>query len=202
MSDMSTTLSMNGKSLFSENEVLMCSIYNVKMFLFVFTILICICSISILSGSLIPVNKLDTELFSNNEFIDLKEQIGYASYQSCPLTSNNNLIFGQANRYIQPIDSISKEHYVLDIYANLYVINGNPFGEYNKNIHRYIVYLKETKTLERKEIGELKKDGDGLYKLNFKSTEPVKYIKYNEVEIIYKTMEKELSVLNGKFSIL
>jgi hypothetical protein len=223
MSSISTNLSMNGKQLFSENELLTCSMFNFKMFLFVLTILICISCISMLMNSLFaPVYNLDQykEKFSNNLFFSDKDTInpGYSSYQSTALTSDNHLIFGQANRYIQfdikdiitkpnytdIRDTITKPNYILDIYANLYVINGSPFGKSPEKPleQKYAVYLKNTRTSEKVEIGKLNKDGDGIYKIHFVSTEPNKYVKFNEVEITYKTANKESSLLNGKFTIV
>jgi hypothetical protein len=111
MSEISTNLSMYGKQLFSENELLSCSLFNFKMFLLVLTILICISCISMCMNSVIPVETKDKENFSNNLFFSDKDTInpGYSSYQSAPLTSNNYLVFGQANRYIHSeTNTISK----------------------------------------------------------------------------------------------
>lgn len=206
MSDISTTLSMNGKNLFSENELLTCSMFNFKMFLFVLTILICISCISMLIDVLFSPYNVSKEPFSNNLFFSDKDTINpsYSSYQSSALTSDNHLIFGQANRYIQSLDTITKPNYILDIYANLFVINGSPFGKSPETPfeQRYVVYLKNTTTSEKLEIGKLKKDGDGIYKLHFESTDPARYIKFNKVEITYKTDQRESLLLNGKFTIV
>lgn len=198
MSDISTNLSMQGKPLFSESEFLTCSMFNFKMFLFVLTMLICISCISMLFAPTF----ITTEAFTNNvlSLDKLKLDLAWRSepnlgdinydYQSVALTSNNNLIFGQANRYI------TSKSYTLDIYANLYVINGSPFGKSKQLNEKYVVYLKNAS--EKKEIGQLKKDGDGLYKIHFKSNDPKKYVKYNEIEITLG----ENTFLNGKFKIV
>lgn len=184
MSDISTNLSMQGKPLFSESEFLTCSMFNFKMFLFV---LICISCISML----FTPTFITTETFTNN-ILRSEPNLGDINYdyQSSALTSNNNLIFGQANRYI------TSKSYTLDIYANLYVINGSPFGKSKQLNEKYVVYLKNAS--EKKEIGQLKKDGDGLYKIHFKSNDPKKYVKYNEIEITLG----ENTFLNGKFKIV
>jgi hypothetical protein len=48
---------------------------------------------------------------------------------------------------------------------------------------------------------QVTKDGV-VYEIHFVSTEPNKYIKYNEVEVTYKTNQKESTLLNGKFTIV
>lgn len=215
MSDISTTLSMKGQQLFATNELLTCSMFNFKMFLFVLTILICISCITMSMNSIFaPIGYEETnrihkcnEHFSNNLFFSDKDTINtsYSNYQSTSLTSDNALVFGQANRYIGN-GNITKTQYILDIFANLYVLNGNPFGKNKLQIdpfeHKYLVYLKNTKTTNKLQIGKLKKDGDGMYKLHFESSEPNKYITFNEVEITYKTADKETVLLNGKFTIV
>jgi hypothetical protein len=217
MSDVSTTLSMNGGQLFTSNELMTCTMFNIKMFLYVLMIIICIsCVSSCLNSLFLPMNqrsmyRYGPEYFSNDEFYSYKDTInpGYFTYQNAPLTSNtNNLIFGQAKRYIYPDIKSSIPVYILDIFANLYVLNGNPFGVEKINIpdtsfkHKYIAYLKNTKTGNRENIGQLLRDGDGMYKLKLKSEDINKYIPFNEVEIIHKSPEKETTILQGKFTIL
>jgi hypothetical protein len=205
MSDISTALSMNGNTLFTQNELLTCSIFNLKMFLFVLTILICTSCIFMCLTPMSEYNSVKNtcrEDFSNNLFFSNKD-INYSNYQSAPLTSDNHLLFGQAKRYVHIIESITQPIYILDIYANLFVINGSPFGKSTIPAYqKYIVYLKNTKTSDKLELGNLIRDGDGMYKLHFESKEPNKYISFNEIEITYKTLEKESVLLNGKFTIV
>lgn len=216
MSDISTTLSLNGP-LFTQGEILTCSIFNMKIFILIITILICI---SIIMSSLTSLFANEPEMgpsryrcgpehFSNDEFYSYKDTFNknYSNYQSTSLTSKtNNLIFGQANRYVF-MNKESKPIYRLDIFANLYVLNGNPFGLDKLQIderleQQYQVHLKETKSGKRLFIGKLKLDNDGLYKFKFDSDTPNEFITFNEVEIVYKTPEKEVVALNGKFSIV
>lgn len=205
MSDISTTLSMKG-GLFSENELFTCSLFNLKMFLLV--LLFLICTICIL-GCITPQPQNSCEGFSNDNFFsDVDAQNpGYSYYQSTPLTSDSSLIFGQANRYVYNLINTTTPSYILDIYADLYVLGGNPFGAVTTALDKplpqqYVVYLKNTKTSTQIQIGNLKKDGDGLYKLHFVSNEPDKYITYNEVHITYKTPDNETPAINGKFTIV
>lgn len=102
-------------------------------------------------------------------------------YQSASLLPPNysneellgqNLIFGEAKRYVSPDPFLSR----IDVFANLYVINGNVFSseeEYKKSIaspSSYQVYLGDASNNQTKlHLGELKKDGDGIYKLQFRS---------------------------------
>lgn len=217
MSDISTTLSMNGP-IFTQGEILSCSIFNLKMFLFVLMILICISCLSSCLNSMFSSgeemeiqSECNLEQFSNDNFFSYKDAIypNYSHYQSASLTSKtNNLVFGQANRYVYPDMKDKQPMYILEIFANLYVLNGNPFGVTKLTLdgtpfkHKYIAILKETKTGKRKEIGQVKRDGDGLYKLKFNSKEPNEFIIYNELEIVHRTDEKDTPVLNGRFTIL
>lgn len=218
MSDISTTLSMKGASLFTPNELIGCSIFNLKMFLFVLMIIICIsCISSCLNSMFSPMEepkmmyRCGPEHFANDEFFSYKDTInpGYFTYQNAPLTSRtNNLIFGQAKRYVHPQLKTNKPIYILEILANLYVLNGNPFGVEKLGIddtsfkHKYIAYLKNTKSGQKQNIGQLLRDGDGMYKLKFTSEELNEYVPYNEIEIVHKSPQKETPVLHGKFTIL
>ena len=151
------------------------------------------------------------EHFANDEFFSYKDTInpGYFTYQNAPLTSpTNNFIFGQAKRFVNPQLKSNKPIYILEILANLYVLNGNPFGVEKVGIddtsfkHKYIAYLKNTKTSKKVNIGQLLRDGDGMYKLKFNSEEVNEYTPFNEIEIVHKSPQKETVVLHGKFTIL
>lgn len=217
MSDISTTLSMKGP-LFTPNELISCSVFNLKMFLFVLMVIICIsCLSSCLNSLFSPMEepqrmyRCGPEHFANDEFFSYKDTInpGYFTYQNAALTSNtNNLIFGQAKRYVYPQLKSDKPVYILEILANLYVLNGNPFGVEKLGIddtsfkHRYFAYLKNTKTGKKFNVGHVKRDGDGMYKLSFKSEDVNEFAPYNEIEIVHQSPQKETVVLHGKFTIL
>lgn len=217
MSDISTTLSMNGP-LFTPNEMITCSIFNLKMFLFVLMIIVCIsCLASCLNTLFSPMDEpkrmhgCRIEPFANDEFFSYKDTInpGYFTYQNAELTSvTNNLIFGQAKRYVHTHIKTSKPIYLLEIFANLYVLNGNPFGVEKLGIddtsfkHKYVAYLKNTKSGKRVLMGQLLRDGDGMYKLKFSSQDVNEYSPFNEVEIVHKSPQKETIVLQGKFTML
>lgn len=221
MSDISTTLSMNGP-LFTSQELITCSIFNLKMFLFVLMIIICISCLSSCLNTLFVSEQMYTlkkkqpkyrlrEDFSNDQFYSYKDSInpGYFTYQNASLTSDtNNLIFGQAKKFIRPQMKTSNAIYNIEILANLYVLNGNPFGLEKLNIddtsfkHKYIAYLKNTKTGKKINIGQVLRDGDGMYKLKFQTEDVNEYVNFNEIEIVHKSPLKETLVLNGKFTLL
>jgi len=48
-------------------------------------------------------------------------------------------------------------------------------------------------------LTDLKKDGDGVYKVNVKSTDVDTLVKYNIIAIVYSLDDKELLVLQGYF---
>ena len=226
MSDISTNLSMKSP-MFTMDEILTCSIFNMKLLFYVIMFIICIlCMSSCLNllfasdndEELYRMNRrnrmrmYNQECFSNDDFYSYKDTInkGYFTYQNASLTSpTNNLIAGQAKRYTYPGLNNTGAIYILDIFANLYILNGNPFGKEDIKIsdlsykHKYIVYLKQTKNNNRLNIGQLIRDGDSIYKLKFKSEDINKYVDFNEIEIVYlDAQNKEKVILSGKFTLL
>lgn len=201
---------MNDGPLFTSKELLTCSVFNLKMFIYVLMIIICISFVLSFINSLVlsflPAPTMPyREFFSNDQFFSYKDTInrGYFSYQTAQLTSQtNDLIAGQANKYIYTQLKTNKPIYHLDILANLYVLNGNPFSTISSK-DQYIAYLKNTKTGEMFNVGQLLRDGDGKYKLSFKSENIEQFAPYNEIILIYKTeKQEELPILNGKFTLL
>lgn len=222
MSDISTTLSMKGP-LFTAEELITCSVFNLKMFLFVLMIIICISCLSSCLNALFTSEELRKrklkysqygrrmERFGNDQFYSYKDTInpGYFTYQNAALTSDtNNLIFGQAKKYVRPHMNTGKPVYMLEIFSNLYVLNGNPFGVEKLGIdntsfkHKYMAHLKNTKTGKKVNIGQLLRDGDGVYKLKFKTDDVNEYVNFNEIEIVHQSPQKETPILNGKFTLL
>jgi hypothetical protein len=121
----------------------------------------------------------------------------HLDFQSIPLTapdsSSNHpshLMFGQADRHI------NDDRYSLKISANLYVLNGNIFNQKENVQQSYNAYLINKDNTKLK-IGDLKKDGDGLYKLSFSSQERNKLETYKYLAIFYND---ETPLLVGSFS--
>lgn len=121
------------------------------------------------------------------------------NYKYIPLnvvdTTNSNILFGEALLY----DFAGKDNnatYQLHIKANLYILDGNVLNFNNSNVtHSYKAYIVDN--TNKQFIGELKKDGDGIYKLKYRTNEnimkPSSYI-----VVIYEKDGKEQILLQGK----
>ena len=128
----------------------------------------------------------------------------YKNYQSVPLTAPQtpetkntpfSLIGGEAHRYIRNGD------YQLQIFANMYVLDGNilQFDTKAPKIQQaYKVYLENGN--ERMFIGDLQKDGDGIYKLNKKIKNGANLANYKKVIVTYKFNDQEKDMIAGNFA--
>lgn len=205
----------------SDAGIQQCSMFQLKMILFIIFIFILT---SILTSSFTSVfgpkrswyKKCQMrENFSNDSIFGYSDIVApnYSNYQTTPLTPENtkegnpsNLLFGQANRIITTTDNLMTLN--LNIFANLYVLNGNPFGQDTlqdiKKDQQYLVYLaKNGKDL--KLIDQLTKEQDGLYKLKFKTKdqEQIKdLMTYNELIIKYKIDNQSTVLLKGRFTVV
>ena len=150
--------------------------------------------------------KSQIEHFSNDEIFSYKDtnKPGYSYYQTTALTAldnidgnPSNILFGQASRLIE------KSIFHLNVYCNLYVINGNPFAHVTETNHnqKYNVYLENTNDNTRIFLDSLKKDNDGIYILKYTSKDVKNLIKYNKVWIVYSDTLKEINVLAGKLTL-
>lgn len=142
------------------------------------------------------------ETFSNDEIYSYKSAQA-SNYQNIPLLApnNENLFFGQAKRYITSVDKIL--NYRLEIYCNLLVLDGNIYDKYPPKTvkQRYSVKLRNSKSNDVLEIGDLEKDGDGIYKLKYKTQQDVEnLVKYDTVDIVYLLYDNEQLLLRGKFN--
>lgn len=155
------------------------------------------------------------ENFSNDVFYSYKDTINpsYSNYQTTPLTppdnsegNPSNLLFGQANRILTTENDLMNLDF--NIFADLFVLNGNPFGQndinkdYNKT-QSYKVYLANNgKNLKLIDI--LTKENDGVYKLKFKTKDQTQIkdlLTFNHILIKYQIDNKEITILEGKFTI-
>lgn len=155
------------------------------------------------------------EHFSNDAIYGYSDIVApnYSNYQTTPLTPENtdegnpsNLLFGQANRIITTTDDVMTLN--LNIFANLYVLNGNPFGQDELKVtnekQQYLVYVAKNGK-ELKLLDELTKEQDGLYKLKYKTKaqEQIKdLMTYNELIIKHKINDKSTVLLKGKFTVV
>jgi len=141
------------------------------------------------------------EQFSNDELYSYK-QSQQADYQSIPLLPKDNgqhLLFGQANRYIHSKDSVN--YYILELYCNLYILEGNVYDKTPRHTTKqaYKVYLLSDKDKKKMHLGDLQKDGDGIYKLKMKTDKVQEFIKYNKIVIVYSLNNNEQVMLQGDF---
>lgn len=125
-----------------------------------------------------------------------------SNYQNIPLLSptNENLLFGQAQRYIMSRNN--EMIYRLEINCNLFILGGNVFGEKitEEANDKYIAVLKNTKDNKKLIIGDLVKDGDGIYKLTYISKENIEYLgQCDTIEIVYIIKDKSQTILAGTF---
>jgi hypothetical protein len=218
MSDISTNLSMHGIKLFSKAELEMCGPFNVKLIgLFVIMMILLLCFSSSINSLFMkypqyPQNDTNyntMEQFSDDKIYSYKDAYheNYANYQSTPLTSlDESLLFGQANRYIGVLNQWPKNNsnvFILDIHCNLYLLNGNPFGQdatiQTATNQKYLAYL--VKDSERKLIGQLTANSDQVYKLKFVTDKIKDYVKYNQVDIVYSNDNKETVIMTGKLTL-
>jgi hypothetical protein len=125
--------------------------------------------------------------FSSNEyFSNIDSEFKSPQFQSIPLTapdsSSNHpvhLMFGQAEKYV------TDNAFSIKINANLYVLDGNIFDIKPTNEKQsYNAYLIR-KDNSKIKLGNLLKDGDGLYKLTFSSNKPSELDSYVFVAIYY-----------------
>ena len=153
-------------------------------------------------------NELPVEMqenFSNDEMYSYKSSMS-SNYQSIPLLAPldenknpENLFFGKANRFIYKHND--EYVYSLEIYCNLLVLDGNIYDKAQRNTikQKYKVYLVNSKTKETSFLDNLVKDGDGIYKLKYKSNQSEALLKYDIVKINYSLDDKEQTLLQGNF---
>jgi hypothetical protein len=144
------------------------------------------------------MNITDKELFSNDSFYSFKLSKD-ARYQSIPLLDPENkaILFGKAQRYV--FSQNDKMMYRLDIDSNLYVLDGNVYDS-QKVDQKYDVILHNSKTNKNLHIGNLQKDGDGMYKLSFVSNDKIQELAdYDTLRIFYTINNKANLILSGTF---
>ncbi len=144
-----------------------------------------------------PTNKIQ----NNFQRIDLNSPEDESGLQK-------NLLFGKANKIRNEGTT------TLDVEANLYVLGGDTYdsgimpalgvnsddGKYTKFVateekEKYKLYL--TNKNGEKYIGELKKDGDGIYKLKTDLSEELTKLK--TVNIYFENDDAKVLVLTGSF---
>lgn len=193
-----------------------CAVSNLNAILYVSIILVLVCiSMSLISQITnndtqleydeVPMRhrrscgckKCQMENFSNDEIFAYSKAES-ANFQSIPLTSSNeSLVFGQANRRVNVNNDDTT--FTIDIFANLYVLDGNPFPKEDKPVHSYKAFLSKSNKIV--ELGTLTKDGDGLYKLKYTETKNVsELVQLTTLSVFYEKNGKQELLISGKFN--
>lgn len=189
MSQQSTTFSLPNDSLFYLN-------IDLKMLaILLFIILVCIFTMS-LSISMIPTphRYMYIEKFNNDNSYSYNynyKDMMYSNYSRSALTAPDintktpkNMTFGTATRiltYNKNIDwdNLHNElkeqeknqnqdlYFNINIEADLYVLGGQIYDKGDYVYQNYIAQLINSKSNEIIDLGTLKKDNDGLYRLKY-----------------------------------
>lgn len=125
--------------------------------------------------------------------------------------THKSLLFGKANRITNDDNSLT-----LDVEANLYVLGGDTYdsgivpamglnsfdGNYTKfyateEKQKYKLYISESENSAENLVGELKRDGDGIYKL--KTNLPLSSKKLKVVKIYFENDVEKVLVITGAF---
>lgn len=195
------------------DEISKCNMFNLKLSLFIILIIIVLSCISCILNFYRFENYSNysdySDLFSLKENKQNKENNNY--FQSAELTNDNSLIFGKANILIENRNDykyMKKQSpmFHLDVFCNLYVLNGNPFSNdttagLNQNLKfdgEYLVYLVDSNN-NKLFIDKMIKKSDGIYRLNYITKFDEKLLNYNKIIIVYKNKNKEESILFGNF---
>ena len=157
--------------------------------------------------------RLDTDEYTSFSKFENKVR-GTYSFKSTGLTAPStpgdypsSLLIGRADRYlIGKPDSTQKTFYI-EIYCNLYVLGGDPFDKTDLSTikQRYQVYLLDAAN-NKLYIGDLSKDGDGIYKLKIDNTADTllntsvtDLMTYTKINVTYTIDGQEQLLLEGQF---
>lgn len=144
------------------------------------------------------------ENFGNVEYLSYSNKNTF-NVQSIPLTAPirettheiANLTFGQVNRHI--IIEPKQQKIIFNIHANLYVLDGNVYDQATDKLSQsYKVHLLDDNN-NHIILGELKKDGDGIYKLVVQSKDINILKDYKYIQIVYNKGSDSQVMLTGKF---
>jgi hypothetical protein len=142
-------------------------------------------------------NTLDEKYYSTFGKTNMHKYYQYAALTS-PSTDINtpsSILFGEFKKF--NLMRNNKLNTLINITANLYILDGNVYTNGQRSLAQsYKAYFTNDKN-ERLLIGDLIRDGDGLYKLKFLTTDN-KYNDYKEIIIIHQFNGNEKVVLSGK----
>ena len=146
----------------SDRDLATCGMFNFKLILFVIFVLITVSCLTTMFASILGPSASDEEFtnskehFSDDLLFSYKDTVhpNYSNYQTAALTaaetadgSYTTLQFGQANRTVSTMED-GKKYMLLEVSCDLFVINGNPFGETSTTqggvtSQKYLVYVKQ-----------------------------------------------------------
>lgn len=197
MSDKISTASNTVITQLTENlNTYMCMSYGVRMFCW----LVLFCILTMFMSSLLPMNNymyyekpryrsVCMEEFGNeNELypFQLKKVYKFKRAQlTAPLDENKNpenIRFGHLDVYVIPSDDDNMT-YKLQSFANLAILDGNIYNFNNeKTNQKYTLMLTNGKDFVE---FEYKKDNDGLYKIDYETTNQKEISKLLEYKIVH-----------------
>lgn len=152
---------------------------------------------------------------SNDDFFTFSKFENHTksyNFKSIPLTAPStedhyptNLLLGKADRYYFSKDGV--ETFYLEVYCNLFVLGGDPFDktDLTQISQKYSVYLLHDSG-NKMYIGDLTKDGDGVYKLKtnnqselLKNVPVTSLMSFNKMNVTFKQNGQEQVLLEGVF---
>lgn len=152
------------------------------------------------------VSEQSCEQFTNTTEPQDYQHIDTVDYQTAELLapydeSRNptNLFFGKVQKYV--IRRPDLKLYKLDIVCNLLILDGNVYeGTTGKTDQTYRAFLYNSRNKRYFTLGDLHKDGDGLYKLKYSNKDPDQLAQYDRIEIMYVLDQTKMqTVLEATF---
>lgn len=138
-------------------------------------------------------NEDDIEMFENIQSINFTK---YKQLTLLPPDHNNQitniLLSGQANIY-------KNDNFVrLELNCNLYEIGADVYDITSTIKGKYQACLYNEQTNQKLVLGDLIRDGDGLYKLKYVSNNVQEFLNYNIIRIEYIIDNKSTTIIEAK----
>lgn len=143
------------------------------------------------------IDNVDEYLAYSNTDIFKAQMISLTSPLQTKTNELSNLMFGQALRHI--IIHNKEQKIIYNISANLYVIEGNVYEQATDKLKQsyYVQLVDDNNNII--DLGELKRDNDGMYKLLVESKDVSKFQNYDNMQIIYQKGDDKQIILIGNF---
>lgn len=136
---------------------------------------------------------------SEEEFANIDTSATAAGYQSVPLNAldDSHMMVGQASRRIFTSADSTPSRIDIQITANLFQLNANVFAKKTDLAHGYKAYVATGN--KRTLLGDLRRDGDGMYKLTFSSNDAGLLAESKRVLVTYELGQNVQTLLSGDF---